>query len=160
MMSFSQLTEDKGGKNLHLEHLEDEILNYGVEGGRAAINFLQSLRNMLAGGSRSSVNIRSPCNTPLIPNLENSASATLNFAFSVPDKSASISAFVLYNLGLTLKTDFFATKKSPVSGSMPEKIAGAPSHFSVRKTLEREEPASMSRNERKKFRAALPPSTP
>ncbi len=57
MMSFSQLTEDKGGKNLHLEHLEDEILNYGVEGGRAAINFLQSLRNMLAGGSRSSVNM-------------------------------------------------------------------------------------------------------
>ncbi len=57
MLNFKQLTEDKGGKNLHLEHLEDEILNYGVEGGRAAINFLQSLRNMLAGGSRSSVNM-------------------------------------------------------------------------------------------------------
>ena len=54
-MSFSQLTEDKGGKNLHLEHLEDEILNYGVEGGRAALNFLRSLRDMLAGSSRSSV---------------------------------------------------------------------------------------------------------
>jgi len=26
MISFSQLTEDKGGKNLHLEHLEDEII--------------------------------------------------------------------------------------------------------------------------------------
>ena len=58
MISFKDLlTEDKGGKNLHLEHLEDEILNYGVDGGRAAINFLQSLRNMLAGGSRSSVNM-------------------------------------------------------------------------------------------------------
>ena len=57
MISFRELTEDKGGKNLHLEHLEDEILNYGVGGGRAAINFLQSLRNMLAGGSRSSVNM-------------------------------------------------------------------------------------------------------
>ena len=57
MMSFSQLTEDKGGKNLHLEHLEDEILNYGVEGGRAALNFLRSLRDMLAGASRSSVNM-------------------------------------------------------------------------------------------------------
>ena len=55
MMSFSQLTEDKGGKNLHLEHIEDEILNYGVEGGRAALNFLRSLRDMLAGSSRSSV---------------------------------------------------------------------------------------------------------
>jgi hypothetical protein len=51
------LSEDKGGKNLHLEHLEDEILNYGVDGGRAAINFLRSLRDMLAGNSRSSVNM-------------------------------------------------------------------------------------------------------
>ena len=58
MISFKDLlTEDKGGKNLHLEHLEDEIINYGVDGGRAALNFLRSLRNMLAGGSRSSVNM-------------------------------------------------------------------------------------------------------
>ena len=58
MKSFSQLlTEDKGGKNLHLEHLEDEILNYGVDGGRAAINFLRSLRDMLAGNSRSSISM-------------------------------------------------------------------------------------------------------
>ena len=57
MISFAELTEDKGGKNLHLEHLEDEILNYGVDGGRAALNFLRSLRDMLAGASRSSVNM-------------------------------------------------------------------------------------------------------
>ena len=58
MISFAEtLTEDKGGKNLHLEHLEDEIINYGVNGGRAAINFLQSLRDMLAGSARSSVNM-------------------------------------------------------------------------------------------------------
>ena len=58
MLTFSELlTEDKGGKNLHLEHLEDEILNYGVSGGRAAINFLQSLRDMLSGSSRSSTNM-------------------------------------------------------------------------------------------------------
>ncbi len=58
MITFSELiTEDKGGKNLHLEHLEDEIINYGVTGGRAAINFLRSLRDMLAGKSRSSVNM-------------------------------------------------------------------------------------------------------
>ena len=49
------LSEDKGGKNLHLEHLEDEIINYGVDGGRAALNFLRSLRDMLSGASRSSV---------------------------------------------------------------------------------------------------------
>ena len=57
MISFAQLDEDKGGKNLHLEHLEDEILNYGVDGGRAAINFLRSLRDMLAGNARSSINM-------------------------------------------------------------------------------------------------------
>jgi len=58
MLSFKEvLTEDKAGKNLHLEHLEDEILNFGVDGGRAAINFLRSLRDMLAGASRSSVNM-------------------------------------------------------------------------------------------------------
>ena len=58
MRTFLELlSEDKGGKNLHLEHLEDEILNYGVDGGRAAINFLQSLRDMLSGSSRSSVNM-------------------------------------------------------------------------------------------------------
>jgi len=39
------------------EHLEDEILNRGVKGGRDAINFLQSLRDMLAGNSSSKVNI-------------------------------------------------------------------------------------------------------
>jgi hypothetical protein len=39
------------------EHLEDEIINYGIEGGRAAFNFLRSLRDMLAGANRSSVNM-------------------------------------------------------------------------------------------------------
>ena len=31
----------------HLEHLEDEMLNYGVEGCKAAVSFLQELRRML-----------------------------------------------------------------------------------------------------------------
>jgi len=58
MINFdSFLKEDKAGKNLHLEHIEDEILNFGVPGGRAAINFVRSLRDMLAGESRSSVNM-------------------------------------------------------------------------------------------------------
>ena len=58
MLTFSQLlTEDKGGKNLHLEHIEDEILNYGIDGGRASINFIQSLRDMLSGEARSSINM-------------------------------------------------------------------------------------------------------
>jgi len=55
MFAFgSFLTEQK---NLHMEHLEDEVLNGGVEGTRGAINFLQGLRDMLAGNSDSSVNV-------------------------------------------------------------------------------------------------------
>ena len=58
MIKYTEyLTEDKEGKNLHLEHLEDEVLNGGVAGTRGAINFLQSLRDMLAGHSPSKVNI-------------------------------------------------------------------------------------------------------
>ena len=58
MITFAEyLAEGAEGKNLHLEHLEDEVLNNGVNGTRAAINFLQSLRDMLAGNSKSSVNV-------------------------------------------------------------------------------------------------------
>jgi hypothetical protein len=57
-MNFTEyLTEGKEGANLHLEHIEDEVLNRGVVGARSAINFLQSLRDMLAGNSASKVNI-------------------------------------------------------------------------------------------------------
>ena len=44
-------------KNLHLEHLEDEIINNGIDGGRASINFIRSLRDMLMSGSKRSVNV-------------------------------------------------------------------------------------------------------
>jgi len=55
MFAFSSfLTE---AKNLHMEHLEDEVLNGGVEGTRGAINFLQGLRDMLAGHADASVNV-------------------------------------------------------------------------------------------------------
>jgi hypothetical protein len=57
MKFIEYLTEDKQGKNLHLEHLEDEVLNGGVSGARGAINFLQSLRDMLAGHAQSKINI-------------------------------------------------------------------------------------------------------
>ena len=48
---------EAAGKNLHLEHLEDEILNFGIAGGRGAIQFLQSLRDMFQGGSKSKLNV-------------------------------------------------------------------------------------------------------
>jgi hypothetical protein len=55
MLTFKEyLTEDK---NVHMEHLEDSILNLGVDGTRSAINFLRSLRDMLAGRSKSKVNV-------------------------------------------------------------------------------------------------------
>lgn len=55
MLKFDQfLTESK---NTHMEHIEDNILNAGVEGTRQAINFLQSLRDMLAGGVVKSSNV-------------------------------------------------------------------------------------------------------
>ena len=44
-------------KNLHLEHLEDEIINNGIDGGRASINFLQSLRDMMKGNASRGVNM-------------------------------------------------------------------------------------------------------
>lgn len=37
------------------EHIEDEILNFGVDGARSAINFMQAVRDMLAGNSKSSI---------------------------------------------------------------------------------------------------------
>jgi len=57
-MNFTEfLSEAKEGKNLHLEHLEDNVLNRGVRGARESINFLQALRDMLAGKSQSKVNV-------------------------------------------------------------------------------------------------------
>ena len=47
----------KTDKNVHLEHIEDEIINRGVAGGREAINFLRSLRDMLAGHSATKINV-------------------------------------------------------------------------------------------------------
>ena len=59
MLTFKEylIEAASAGKNLHLEHLEDEVLNNGVDGTRAAINFLQSLRDMLAGNVKKSVNV-------------------------------------------------------------------------------------------------------
>ena len=95
-----------------------------------------------------------------MPSFENSASATLNFSTSAPLRSSSISLAVLYSLGLMLNTDFFATKNLPSDGSIPAKIAGAPSHLTVILILERAFPANISLRDCKKLIAALPPGTP
>lgn len=45
----------KEEKNVHMEHIEDLVFNEGVAGTRKAINFLQDLRNMLAGSAKTKV---------------------------------------------------------------------------------------------------------
>ena len=45
------------GKNTHLEHAEDDIINNGYDGGVNAINFLSSLKDMLSGSRSSKVNV-------------------------------------------------------------------------------------------------------
>jgi hypothetical protein len=57
MKFMDYLKESKEAKNLHLEHLEDNVLNVGVSGARESIEFLRSLRNMLAGHTGSKVNV-------------------------------------------------------------------------------------------------------
>ena len=54
MLSFKQKLNE--AKNTHMEHLEDEIINNGVKGANTAIEFLNSLKDMLAGG-KSKTNI-------------------------------------------------------------------------------------------------------
>ena len=51
MQSFlTFLTESK---NLHLEHAEDEIFNFGADGISEVTNFLESLQDMLSGNAKS-----------------------------------------------------------------------------------------------------------
>ena len=57
MKFYKEFLTEASGKNLHMEHLEDEVLNGGVNGTRGAINFLRSLRDMLAGNNKEAVNI-------------------------------------------------------------------------------------------------------
>ena len=55
MYSFKQYLNE--AKNTHLEHLEDEIINNGYQGGVNAVEFLKSIRNILVGSSRRKLNV-------------------------------------------------------------------------------------------------------
>ena len=55
MQSFKQYLSES--RNTHLEHLEDEIVNNGYDGGVNAVNFLSSIRDMMLGSSRSKLNV-------------------------------------------------------------------------------------------------------
>ena len=45
------------GKNLHMEHLEDAVLNDGRKGVYAALNFVKSVTDMLDGNTSRGINI-------------------------------------------------------------------------------------------------------
>tara|TARA_R100001443_G_C3353266_1_gene177297 strand:+ start:730 stop:1944 length:1215 start_codon:yes stop_codon:yes gene_type:complete len=55
MLDFKRFLSEE--KNLHLEHLEDELINNGSRGAREAILFAESLVKMLAGNSSKKYNI-------------------------------------------------------------------------------------------------------
>ncbi len=55
MQPFKQ--HNNVSKNLHLEHLEDQVLNRGVAGALESINFLKSLQEMLSGHGKNPINV-------------------------------------------------------------------------------------------------------
>mgnify|MGYP003124027572 CR=1 FL=1 len=52
--SFKTLITEQ--KNVHMEHIEDLLFDEGVAGARRSINFMQNMRDMLAGKSTSKIN--------------------------------------------------------------------------------------------------------
>ncbi|NRA11781.1 MAG: hypothetical protein HRT57_07490 [Crocinitomicaceae bacterium] len=57
MQSFNQFLTEDATKNLHLEHLEDLVFLYGIDGVRSGINFLRSIRDMLSGTAKKKVDL-------------------------------------------------------------------------------------------------------
>ena len=57
MKSLKGYLAEAAGKNTHMRHIEDLILDGGVKGTRQAINALRSLRDMLSGDAVSSVDV-------------------------------------------------------------------------------------------------------
>jgi len=57
MKTLNSYLYEAAGKNTHMTHIEDLILDGGVKGARQAILALRSLRDMLSGNSKKSVDI-------------------------------------------------------------------------------------------------------
>ena len=57
MRSLKGYLSEAAGKNTHMTHLEDLILDGGVKGARQAILALRSLRDMLQGNSKAPVDV-------------------------------------------------------------------------------------------------------
>ena len=50
LREFKNVVEDKEGKNLHLEHIEDLIFLKGADGAKEALQYINSVRDMLEEG--------------------------------------------------------------------------------------------------------------
>ena len=57
MKSLTRYLSEAAGKNTHMIHIEDLILDGGVKGARQAILALKSLRDMLSGNTKSAVDV-------------------------------------------------------------------------------------------------------
>ena len=57
MIGFKHYLEEAAGKNLHMTHLEDAVIDGGVNGTRNVFNYLRALRDMLAGNASAPVNL-------------------------------------------------------------------------------------------------------
>ena len=57
MLNLKSYIAEAAGKNLHMTHIEDQVIYGGVSGARQAIFALRSLRDMLAGHATKSVNV-------------------------------------------------------------------------------------------------------
>ena len=50
LREFKNVVEDKEGKNLHLEHIEDLVFLQGASGAKEALQYINSVRDMLEEG--------------------------------------------------------------------------------------------------------------
>ena len=57
MISLKGYLSEAAGKNTHMTHIEDLILDGGVQGARQAILALRSLRDMLSGNADAAVDV-------------------------------------------------------------------------------------------------------
>jgi len=55
--TFKRYITESAGKNLHMKHLEDSVIDGGVIGTRNVFDYLRALRDMLAGSASSPVNV-------------------------------------------------------------------------------------------------------
>ena len=57
MLRYKQFLNEERKVNTHLRHLEELVLDGDVDGTRQAINYLRSMRDMLAGHAKTAVNV-------------------------------------------------------------------------------------------------------